>query len=330
MANIIQILRSTVFGHRPIIGSQPVGAPYVNFADKQLGVMDPGLNPLDLIGVPFFSTSANYNIGQVVNYQGILYSALVTMAAGPWVPANWIRVTGKVDKAGDTMTGDLTINKSAPALIMNRTDSNYATINGQKGGLNRWTMQLGTSDAEGGSNVGSNFSLYRFNDAGVAIDTPFSIDRAGGHASFSQAPFSPKGFFDVNNINSIQQWISNGLNWSANGSGSWRMLWDNVNGSWSAGNTGYQKFGSGFIIQWGGGGGGPDAWVSFPVTFPNFVLFLAATSNPGPGVLANQALVIMPRGDYTTSACVWQCRNVSDGGNVSQHSAYYFWMAIGY
>jgi hypothetical protein len=92
MANIIQLLRSATFGRRPAAGSQPVGMPYVNFADKQFGVVDSSQAPQDLIGVPFFSTAANYNAGQCVNYQGQLYVASSTVTAGAWNSTNWTLV----------------------------------------------------------------------------------------------------------------------------------------------------------------------------------------------------------------------------------------------
>ena len=46
----VQVSRSSVAGARPASGSQPVGSLYVNFADKQLGVIDPSGNPVDLLG----------------------------------------------------------------------------------------------------------------------------------------------------------------------------------------------------------------------------------------------------------------------------------------
>lgn len=109
MANIIQLLRSSVFGRRPAVGTQPVGVPYINLADKQLGVMDTSQTPQDLIGVTIFSTTANYTIGQAVNYQGQLYIANVSVTAGAWTPANW---SLPVKKTGDTITGSLNITGS--------------------------------------------------------------------------------------------------------------------------------------------------------------------------------------------------------------------------
>lgn len=48
----------------------------------------------------------------------------------------------------------------------------------------RWFLAV-TSAAESGSNVGSNFQINRYNDAGVLIDAPMSIDRASGNIVFN-------------------------------------------------------------------------------------------------------------------------------------------------
>jgi hypothetical protein len=63
--------------------------PFVNFADKQFSVVDSGQVAQDLVGVPFFSTLANYNAGQPVVFSGRLYIALVSVTAGAWNPAQW-------------------------------------------------------------------------------------------------------------------------------------------------------------------------------------------------------------------------------------------------
>jgi hypothetical protein len=88
----------------------------------------------------------------------------------------------KVDKAGDTMTGDLIINKSFPGLTLRKTASLQASnILAQNGANNRWLMQLGDATAESGSNAGSDFALNRYNDAGTIIDAPIFVKRSTGN-----------------------------------------------------------------------------------------------------------------------------------------------------
>jgi hypothetical protein len=89
--------------------------------------------------------------------------------------------TEKVAKAGDTMTGNLQINKSNPSLVLQKTAAGQANqLAGYNGANPRWSLALGDSSAEGGSNAGSNFALYRYTDAGGLIDTPLTIARTTG------------------------------------------------------------------------------------------------------------------------------------------------------
>lgn len=86
----IQILRSGTAGNRPT-GKQ-YGEPYVNVADNQLGVMDSSNVARDLIGVPMFSPSTSYAIGNAVNYQGKIYVATVAVSPAAFNPAQWSQV----------------------------------------------------------------------------------------------------------------------------------------------------------------------------------------------------------------------------------------------
>jgi hypothetical protein len=117
---------------------------------------------------------------------GILY--VRTKTSGVW--GSWSQQAGSqavldgayVNKAGDTMSGNLIISKTTPSLGLNKTaaaDGNV--INGGRSNILRWSLGLGDATAETGSgNIGSNFSLSRFTDAGVVIDIPFSIARSNG------------------------------------------------------------------------------------------------------------------------------------------------------
>jgi hypothetical protein len=94
VVNVWKILRSSTPGNRPSGAALSAGAPYVNFGEKQFGVVDFGSTPQDLIGVPFFSASANYTAGQPVNYLGKLYVALAAVPPGAWNAAQWAPVAG--------------------------------------------------------------------------------------------------------------------------------------------------------------------------------------------------------------------------------------------
>jgi endosialidase-like protein len=86
--------------------------------------------------------------------------------SGAWVAAS---AEDKVSKTGDTMTGNLTISRDGPDLVLNRTGTNSARILGTKSGNVRWIMQVGV-DAEGGGNTGSDFAIERWNDAGFIAE----------------------------------------------------------------------------------------------------------------------------------------------------------------
>jgi hypothetical protein len=95
----------------------------------------------------------------------------------------------KVAKAGDTMTGDLTISKATPAFILNKAAAGQSNnLVGQKGNLNRWSMEFGNTTSEAGSNAGSDFTLNRFSDAGAYIDSPLVIVRSTGALNFTAVP----------------------------------------------------------------------------------------------------------------------------------------------
>jgi hypothetical protein len=99
-----------------------------------------------------------------------------------------------VDVAGDTMTGDLTIQKAGPAVLLDKTAAGQgAYMLGQLAGKNRWHVAFGDAVTEPGGNVGSNFGIARYDDAGGIIDVPFVIERATGKASVGQDPSTQYG-----------------------------------------------------------------------------------------------------------------------------------------
>jgi hypothetical protein len=94
-------------------------------------------------------------------------------ASKPISTATQAGLDGKVSKAGDTMTGNLTIAKSGSGL-----DS---VIWGQSGSVARWGVILGNADAESGGNAGSNFGVACWSDGGSYLSQPLTISRATGN-----------------------------------------------------------------------------------------------------------------------------------------------------
>ena len=100
-----------------------------------------------------------------------------------WARADHVHAsdTTKVNKAGDTMTGALTLSFPWTTLALVKPASGSATQIAAYNGANyRWVIQAGDNTAESGGNAGSNFAILRYNDAGTYLDSPFSILRSNG------------------------------------------------------------------------------------------------------------------------------------------------------
>jgi hypothetical protein len=91
------------------------------------------------------------------------------------------RATGAVTITGYGSTGTLAgASGNATLQLSKRAGAFTNNIQGIVGGLLRWQLQLGNGAAESTGNVGSDFIVNRYNDAGTVIDNPFSINRATG------------------------------------------------------------------------------------------------------------------------------------------------------
>lgn len=83
-------------------------------------------------------------------------------------------------------------------MVINTAAGNNRGVAIQTGGNNRWVMYASNS-AESGSNVGSDFQLLRYNDAGTQIDAPLTIARSTGLISISQ-------YFSMSNGQTLASW----------------------------------------------------------------------------------------------------------------------------
>lgn len=95
MTSRVQVLRSSLKGARPPAG-RAVGELYVSFPDQQIGVVSPTGN-LDFVGVRFFSTLADYAVGDLIARGGSIYRAAVAITAGPWNGTQWTDVINEND-----------------------------------------------------------------------------------------------------------------------------------------------------------------------------------------------------------------------------------------
>jgi hypothetical protein len=88
-------------------------------------------------------------------------------------------------------TGAVTIGTSGGVnLALNKgTATSNNNIISQTAGLNRWVLNMATGGGESGGNVGSDFNLSRYSDAGTLIDTPLTISRAMGVVSIGPSSY---------------------------------------------------------------------------------------------------------------------------------------------
>jgi hypothetical protein len=135
-------------------------------------------------------------VGQAFNSGGTIWT---------WDGVKWngtaTSPTVWVQKAGDTMTGDLTITKATPGLILNRpSTATNAQVLGENGGVLRWNVILGDTTTESGSNVGSDFGIYRYTDGGVQNGVAaLNISRSTGQVTLVQPLNLPSsGTFTIN------------------------------------------------------------------------------------------------------------------------------------
>jgi hypothetical protein len=114
-----------------------------------------------------------------------------------WDGTSWVAQTipdapTYVKKAGDTMTGQLIVNYVSPHIILQRTAvGELASITSMIGALPRWDVAIGDTQAESGGNVGSNFGIHYFTDAGDYVGQALGISRADGLVVLKGNPTGP-------------------------------------------------------------------------------------------------------------------------------------------
>ena len=95
----VQINRSGVTLQRP--SDRDPGEMYVNYADKQLGVIKGDKSPLDMLPVRYFSEEANYQPNDYIINGATIYRAKAGITAGPFDPAAWDVMTAILEAPSD-------------------------------------------------------------------------------------------------------------------------------------------------------------------------------------------------------------------------------------
>lgn len=91
MRSRVQTLRSSITRQRP--ADLDPGILYTNFADQQIGVMDAAGDPMDLVAVRFFRTTAEYIVGEMVHHNGNIYKCLTPTGPGAFTAAHWVSIS---------------------------------------------------------------------------------------------------------------------------------------------------------------------------------------------------------------------------------------------
>jgi Chaperone of endosialidase len=142
-----------------------------------------------------------------------------------------------VSDTGDTMTGNLEIDKADPNLVLNKKLSGqFAAVTGQLDDKNRWRVTLGDTGEESavGTNVGSDFTIGRYDNAGALLDVPVRIKRSSGHVTITGTttpPPSPPGVaVDAAQltVNKPASGVSAAILGATNGLARWRLILGDV------------------------------------------------------------------------------------------------------
>jgi hypothetical protein len=99
-----------------------------------------------------------------------------------------------------TFTGTPT----GPTFVINDPAGQSRSLIGQTSGLTRWSVTVGNSTAESGSNAGSDFVIGRYNDTGAFVENPVTINRANGQINVQNSL----------SVNGSASWTNPGLSLS--------------------------------------------------------------------------------------------------------------------
>ena len=128
-------------------------------------------------GFNITSNTLNYVVGSGAAHNFVLNGTSIET-----ISSTGVSVIGTLSSSGNLTVGSNTA--SNPFLTINGAAATQRVISFDTAGLQRWFVAT-SNTAEGGSNVGSDFFIERFTDAGVYIDTPFVITRSTGLIAIS-------------------------------------------------------------------------------------------------------------------------------------------------
>lgn len=92
----------------------------------------------------------------------------------------WLSAGTGLSISGTTLALDDTSSPKFANLGIDAAAGANRTLTGYTSGLARWQIRLGNSTAESGSNAGSDFSIFRYDDSGISLGVPLTITRSTG------------------------------------------------------------------------------------------------------------------------------------------------------
>jgi len=97
-----------------------------------------------------------------------------------------LAVSGASAFSGLSSSGDITVSRASgnPSLLLNGISGSQRALYLTTSGSERWRVGASTA-AEAGSNVGSDFFISRYSDAGSGLSTPVAISRSTGRVTLS-------------------------------------------------------------------------------------------------------------------------------------------------
>jgi len=104
--------------------------------------------------------------------------------AGAYIdtPLQINRTNGAISASGTTFSGTVSVSVASGSGVVgvDRPAANYGIVRYRTAGVDRWWAGANVT-AESGSNVGSDYAIFRYSDAGSFIGTPLTILRSSGN-----------------------------------------------------------------------------------------------------------------------------------------------------
>ncbi|MET7253472.1 hypothetical protein [Dyadobacter fermentans] len=174
----------TAYGYATTATNRPTGAAANGYFST---------NAID--STSFFQTFANPTVQDAYFYRRRNTStnyAWLQVASREWVATQISGTTGRIGKfTGANTIGDSLLSESGIGIIANGGvfvsdvphNSNIRGFSLWASGLNRWVF--GKAGTESGSDSGSDYVMWCYNDAGAFLREPMRISRATGNVTFS-------------------------------------------------------------------------------------------------------------------------------------------------